>query len=220
MKKNIYTLLLFSFVILFNSCYEINHDCTIGSRNIIYDTRVLPGFYSIVLEGTGNLFITQEQSDSLIIETDDNIAPIIKTSVRDSMLYIKPSDQICPTKLNISAYMEKIKYLNLSGSGNIVSADTLNLEDVDIEIDGSGNINLFGSAHKVTAGLDGSGNIELLDMAADSAYIVINGSGNIKVNASKYLKAIINGSGNIYYKGNPIVKEIQINGSGNVINLP
>ncbi len=116
--------------------------------------------------------------------------------------------------------MQEIKYLKLSGSGNIASSDTLNLGKIDIEIDGSGNVTLQGAAHFVTVSLDGSGNIELLELPADSAYVVINGSGNIKVNASKYLKAIINGSGNIYCKGNPVVKETKINGSGYIINLP
>lgn len=221
MKKIFYSIVLITLIIFICSCIETVHrDCIKGSKNIIYDYRIQSVFHSIDFDGSGNLFITQGQNDSLIIETDDNIIPYIQTNVSNNMLFIHSTESICPTSLNILAYMKDIKYLDLAGSGNITSSDTLNLEDVEIEIKGSGNVDLYGTANKITAGLDGSGNIELLDLIADSAYVVINGSGNIRVNAKKYLKAIINGSGNIYYKGNPEIKETQINGSGNIINVP
>ncbi|OGU16960.1 MAG: hypothetical protein A2X61_10650 [Ignavibacteria bacterium GWB2_35_12] len=222
MKKKYFSVVVILLTGILCSCEKdiISDSCIKGTKNIIYEYRILPDFHSIDFDGSGNLFITQGQNDTLIIETDDNIAPLIQTTVSNNKLYINPTKSICPTSLNILATMKEIKYLNLAGSGNITSSDTLKLEDVEIEIDGSGNINLYGAANKITAGLDGSGNIELMDLLTDSAYVVINGSGNIRINASKYLKAIINGSGNIYYKGNPDIKETQINGSGNIINIP
>src|SRR3989339_814583 len=201
MKKKYFSVVVILLTGILCSCEKdiISDSCIKGTKNIIYEYRILPDFHSIDFDGSGNLFITQGQNDTLIIETDDNIAPLIQTTVSNNKLYINPTKSICPTSLNILATMKEIKYLNLAGSGNI---------------------NLSGAANKITAGLDGSGNIELMDLLTDSAYVVINGSGNIRINASKYLKAIINGSGNIYYKGNPDIKETQINGSGNIINIP
>ncbi|MBI5325119.1 MAG: DUF2807 domain-containing protein [Ignavibacteriae bacterium] len=221
--KKLYFIYLAAFIsIVFISCEKdiITNDCVKGSKNIIYDYRKLSSYNSIDFEGAGNIFITQGQSDTLIIETDDNIAPLIKTDVMNSRLYIKPSESICPTSLQILATMEDINYLNFSGSGSIISTDSLYLDDIDIKIEGSGKVRMFGKARSITAGIDGSGNLELIDMTTDSAYVVINGSGDISVHATKYLKAVINGSGHIYYSGNPITKETQINGSGNIINVP
>jgi hypothetical protein len=190
-----------------------------GSRNIVYDYRVLSNYNSIITNGFANIFISQEQNDTLIIETDDNIAPLIHTSINNGILNIE-TESICPTILNYRVYMTNINQLSLGGSGNIVSVDTLHIQNMDINFDGSGNVELFGSCNKYKIYLNGSGNLELLEFVTDTAFVEINGSGTIRVNARKYLKAYINGSGNIYYKGNPIVKEIEINGSGNIINIP
>ncbi|TAL69248.1 MAG: DUF2807 domain-containing protein [Bacteroidetes bacterium] len=222
MDKKYYLVIIILLTILISSCEKniISNDCVKGSKKIIYDYRKLPSYNSIDFDGAGNIFIAHGQSDTIIIETDDNIAPLVKTDVINSILYIKPIESICPNSLQFLVTMEDFRFLDFSGSGSIITTDSLNLDDIDINIEGSGKVRLFGKAGNITAGLDGSGNLELIDMPADSAYVVINGSGNIYVYSTKYLKAIINGSGNIYYKGNPEIKETQINGSGNIINIP
>lgn len=219
--KKIFLLFAIVFITLvLCSCDEItNKDCTKGSKNIVYENRVIPGYNSIITECGGNYYISQEENDTLIIQTDDNIVPLIHTSLYKEILKIE-SESICPTILNFRAYMKIISRLSLGGSGNIVAADTLHTDNLDIDIDGSGTVDLFGTCKYYTISLNGSGNIELLNFISDSANVTINGSGNIRVNATKYLYAYINGSGNIYYKGNPTVKNIKINGSGQIINVP
>lgn len=220
MKNKFYSIALLSLVITFSACNDtLNNDCIKGSKIIIYDYRILPYFHSIESEGSGNIFLSQEQNDTLIIETDDNIAPLIQTTVNNGKLSIE-SESICPSRLNFRVFMMNINNLVLGGSGNIVSVDTLHTDQLNINIDGSGTVDLFGTSNQYAISLNGSGNIELMNFITDSAHVNINGSGTIRVNAVKYLYAHINGSGNIYYKGNPLVKDLNINGSGQIINLP
>ena len=220
MKKIFLLFVIVSITFVIFSCDKItNNDCVKGSKNIVYENRILPDFHSIISNGSGNFYISQGQTDSLIIGTDDNILPLIHTSVNNGKLYIE-SESICPTQLNYRVYMKSIRQFSLGGSGNIVASDTIHTDNLNIDIDGSGTVDLFGTSGIYSVSLNGSGNIELMNFITDSAQVTVNGSGTIRVNATKYLYAYINGSGNIYYKGNPIVKNLKINGSGQIINVP
>ena len=52
-----------------------------GSGDVITETRDVAGFRRIVLVGEGNVIITQGDSESLEVTTDDNLMQYIETSL-------------------------------------------------------------------------------------------------------------------------------------------
>lgn len=79
----------------------------------------------------------------------------------------------------------------------------LEVDALQLSIDGSGTMNLTGTAPDLTAQLDGSGLINVFAVAAQRAIAGIDGSGDIKVRASETLDVTIDGSETVYYKGTP-----------------
>ena len=56
-------------------------------------------FKKVKLDGSGTLIIKQGKSESLIIETDDNIVPFIKADLKGGSLCLYSDELINPSKL-------------------------------------------------------------------------------------------------------------------------
>ena len=55
---------------------------TIGSRNVISETRQVSGYDRVEVSGGGTLEIVQDGTESLTVETDDNMMPYVTSEVR------------------------------------------------------------------------------------------------------------------------------------------
>ncbi|WP_057392337.1 GIN domain-containing protein [Pseudomonas aeruginosa] len=103
----------------------------------------------------------------------------------------------------------------LAGSGSIelLSVDQENLE---LSITGSGSISAKGRVNRLTASLMGSGDFRLGKLEAQSADLAVSGSGDIKSTIRESASAKVTGSGDIVIKGNPAKREKLVTGSGSV----
>jgi hypothetical protein len=84
---------------------------------------------------------------------------------------------------------------------------------IAIDISGSGDVTVDGTADSQTVTVSGSGNYSGGDLVTRNSTAEISGSGNIAVNALDVLDAEISGSGNTTYTGDPQVRQT-ISGSG------
>ena len=57
-----------------------------GSGQVASETRPVSGFTGIDLSGTGEVIIEQGETESLTIEADDNVLPVLTSEVEDSVL--------------------------------------------------------------------------------------------------------------------------------------
>ena len=90
--KNLIGILILSVMIILLSVFTtscIYIGATIGSGNVITEERDVSGFDSISIGSSMNLIIEQTGSESLKIEAEDNIIPLVKTSVIGKELVIK-----------------------------------------------------------------------------------------------------------------------------------
>ena len=214
---------------------------TVGSGHLATETRNVSGFHAVDLENSGDVIITQGDTEGLTVEAEDNILPLITTEVDGKgvlRLGFKPHESIQTTKkITFKLSAKLIDSLSIEGSGD-VHADTLSVPgngkftvsvpgsgnvsvgkltagSVQASLEGSGDIKLAGDADNQAVSIDGSGKYETGDLNTRSAKVDINGSGDAKVSASAELKIEINGSGDVGYYGKPNVKK-SINGSGDV----
>ncbi|MEK6475907.1 head GIN domain-containing protein [Catalinimonas sp. 4WD22] len=241
--KNIFykTLPAFFLLVFTSGCYVDFDDDDFGpaikgSGNIIIEERALSEFDRIILEGSMDLIILQDDEQLLEVEADDNIVPIISTSVRGGELKIK-STRSYRSRDDVKIYIsvQDLEELKVRGSGDVYgesvfTGDRLNLEisgsgnmDMEIyydrlfsEINGSGNFSLYGEALEQEVRINGSGDYRAADLLSEETDINISGSGNGTVNVSDFLRAEIRGSGDIIYYGEPEVNS-SIRGSGNLI---
>jgi hypothetical protein len=115
---------------------------TQGSGNVISETRNVSGFNQVDVSGVGTLIIEQGETESLTIEGDDNILPLIVSEVRGEQLVLGTKPNTFITKITKLEYHLTVKSLNavsVSGATKAQSA-SLTAETFKAEASGASNI--------------------------------------------------------------------------------
>lgn len=211
-----------------------------GSGNIKSETRPVSGFSAVNLAIPAKLTVVQSGSESILIEADDNLLPLIETDVSSGVLKIRWTERnlsVSSKKIRITVNLNTVKGLSVDGSGDIL-ADGLKFTELRAAIGGSGDIrlsNLTGERVKASvagsgdvlltgnigvfdASIAGSGDIKAERLHAKTVSISIAGSGNAVVSAADTLSVSVAGSGDVRHYGNAKVKT-SIAGSGSVKHL-
>lgn len=213
----------------------------VGSGNVIKDTRPVSGFTSIALTCAGDVQLTQGDTDSLVIEAEDNIVPLLVSEVQGTQLVLKTKFNTSYTTTRGVHFIITVKDLSeirssasgnvdageihtgafnlvLNGSGDVTLAG-LQASSLTVELTGSGSADFRGgSADQVTANLHGSGDFTAANLASQTAQVTVTGSGSATVWAKTTLSATLNGSGDLKYYGSPAVNQ-NVTGSGRVRSL-
>jgi hypothetical protein len=218
--KKIYLVSLLVLSLLLSACSVTfgGADVVRGSGKMVSESRPVSGFTSLELAGSADVEVSFGETESVVVEAEDNILPLVETEVRGSTLVVrlKPLTSISTTRgIHVTVTMKELESASLPGSGQIV-IENLQAEQVGFGLYGSGKIIADGAVDELVATLSGSGNIECGDLQADSVSVKISGSGNAEVYASESLDASISGSGNIKYNGDPEEVNKSVSGSGEV----
>jgi hypothetical protein len=189
-----------------------------GSGQVKSETRQVSGFTGIELSGNGEVTIEQGDPESLTIEADDNVLPVLTSEVENSVLHLGTEPRTTVQTRNPIRYrvtVEDLTSIGLSGSGS-VSATNLRVDTLQVNISGSGMVNLAGAADQQELDMSGSGRYQAAELSSRSATIEISGSGRATVAVSDQLRVDISGSGTVTYSGDPRVDQ-SISGSGRLI---
>jgi hypothetical protein len=211
-----------------------------GSGDLITETREVSNFDAIVLSGSGEVVVTQGESESLSIESDDNIMEHVESKVENGTLKLgfkTGINFISPTHLVFQVGVVELSNLSISGSGEIESdmIDTTRLvtkvsgsgdiliseltaSEVLAEISGSGEIYLAGNAAAQDVSISGSGKYLAGELCGPSVKVSISGSGDATVCATETLDSTISGSGDVSYYGRPTINTSG-SGSGSIKSL-
>ncbi len=234
-KRNFLIVIIVFLIGMGSSFYYFNISIIGSNRLVETKNLIIDPFSEIQLKTSGNIYITQGKETSLKIRTDDNILANLETLVSYGKLVIKPkSFKILKPKQPIDIYvtMQDVRKLSIFGSGRIDSSNPLKVANLYLNIIGSGNINLNIDVEKLETDISGAGNVFLKgiasnhictisgsgslradDLESDKSNIIISGAGISDVWVQKNLDIKISGSGNVLYKGNPQVSKI-ISGTG------
>lgn len=230
------------FIIASSSCI-IDFDgngpfgCIDGNGNIITEEFNLPRFDEIRLTIPAYVTIEQGDEQQVTVEGDENIVNMLKLDVNNRRWKIDTRRCIDNVgTLNIHIVTEHMEGITVSGSGEVLSTNTLvtdrmdivvsgsgsvdiGLQTTDVEgtISGSGKIYMEGSADYADYKVSGSGDIRAFDLICQIADITISGSGTAEVTVEERLKVKISGSGDVYYRGDPEL-DTTISGSGDVVD--
>jgi hypothetical protein len=188
-----------------------------GSGNASSEPREVSGFSQVRLDGTGDVTLEQSGTESLSVEADDNILPLLETTVRNGVLHlaIKSNVNLQPARpIRYHVTVKQLTGLGISGSGS-VHATGIDAGDLEAEISGSGSATLAGRADNVELRVSGSGSYHAAGLKCKTVRVSISGSGGATVNASDRLEANVSGSGSVHYAGDPAVTK-HISGSGSV----
>jgi len=186
-----------------------------GSGHVATESREVSGFNEIVLLGSGDVIVSVTGIESLVIDAEDNIMPLLTTEVRNGRLELG-SDTSFSANLGITYTItaDVLNGVTINGSGD-VTASGIDASSFEATINGSGDIEPAGTTEELTVGINGSGSYRGADLTASTGTVEVAGSGSVVVNVSDDLDVSIGGSGDVEYIGDPAVTH-SIGGSGDV----
>lgn len=215
-------------------------DSTVGSGKVAAETRIATGFDSIAVGGDMTVVLRQGTHEGVRLSADDNLLPLIETTVKRGELVIKAARRnlnLESKSIRIVVQAKAIDELSIGGSGSIradqlraskmkldiggsgsIDVKRLDADRVEVSIGGSGDVNLAGAVKKIEASIAGSGNVAAPGLVADEAEVTVAGSGDAKLAVRTKLDVTIAGAGAIGYYGDPVVKRTII-GSGAIKRL-
>jgi hypothetical protein len=204
------------------------------------ENRSVGDFSRISMGISGDVYISQGETQKLKVEAEDDIIGLIVTEVKNDELKIRFSKSNVRTRMPIRIWVTTtdLEGLYLSGSGNMITETAIKTDEMELKLSGSGNINVkdlscdeldaaisgsgnidvAGKADEMSIAISGSGNCNADEFQTEETDIKISGSGNCKVNASKDLSVAVSGSGSVFYAGNPTI-DASISGSGKIRKL-
>ena len=221
MKRTFSLLLVVLFFLPSIACGSFTTNPVVGSGVLVNQQIDVSNFDRVTLEAFGTVFIEQGQTESLSVQTDENIIPLLDVRVQGSelILGIKKGVEVNPSQsITYNLTVQHLNNITLAGSGTF-HVGSLKSGDLTVSIPGSGDVNVEKvAAESLSLKLNGSGNITLKDVHAKTIDTSLRGSGDIKLDGKTDAETIaVSGSGN-YLAGNlqSTAADISIPGSGNI----
>ncbi len=212
-----------------------------GSGQLATVQREASGFNAVSLKMGAKVELVQGDKEGVTIEADDNIVPLIETSVESGQLVIRGAKNTSfktNNTIKITVFARTVEALAVSGSGDIhagrlqsmrlkssiagsgnITLKALQVDNLSVSIAGSGNFLAEGAANQLDGSIAGSGDMQAALLSTKAAKINIAGSGNAVFWVRESLSVSIAGSGDVRYYGEGQVNKSSVSGSGRVSHL-
>ncbi|PLW99261.1 MAG: hypothetical protein C0591_03050 [Marinilabiliales bacterium] len=196
-------------------------------------------FNEVIFEGSARWVLIPSSEEKVVIESkSEDVFDYIDIKQSAGELTINTTDkQKNITQLfksvTIKVYFKSLQSVSLSGTGSVITDNTIEANKLTLKLSGSGNMDLdvkcsqfeghmygtgelevSGDADKAVVKVDGVGGFDGYELITKNMDVTVSGVGGAKVNATKTLTATLNGVGSIRYKGDPETKNFDTNGVG------
>jgi hypothetical protein len=207
-------LLLMILISLVSGCHRI-HSGIAGSGKLQKQKRDVGSFNSISTEGAFDLEIVCQKPQSLEIEGDDNVLPLVSTEVSNNVLHIKNLRGYSvsePITLRIS--VPDLEGISASGAGKIEISGIKN-EKFVIDASGAPTIKATGETKVLNVDASGAGKIDTHKLRAGRVVVESKGVSKVEVYAAEQLDVTVSGPSSVIYEGDAVVNKT-VNGPGSV----
>jgi len=184
-----------------------------GSGIVISEDRNNSGFDSVSVSSGMNLFLKQGTSESLRIEAEDNILPLVLTDVKNGKLEIKFKNSLIggPSfhkPVNVYLTVKDLKELDVS-SGVRIESEEIKSDSLKISLSSGVYGKMIIISQKLSVNLSSGAKLEIsgqadsqdIDLGSGSTYIArYLDSKTIVIHASSDSNAIVNASENLNVK--------------------
>ncbi len=201
------------------------------------ENRSVKDFKAISVSGGINLFIAQENSFKVEVETEGDQKDV-EAYVEDDLLILKMRRSSWGTwndKVNVYVSLPILEGLKASGGTDVENRGTLSGEklvlhasggsDVDLDVDyaaievdcsGGSDTRLTGTAGKLLIEAGGGSDFEGFGLKSKEAKVRSTGASDINVWASEKIDARASGASDITYRGNPEWVNVDSSGGSDI----
>jgi hypothetical protein len=215
-------LLILTISLLFSNCYmrkllDCEKENVHGSGIIVQEIRAVRNFHGVKIVGSCQVQLTVGPSQSLILEGEDNVLPLITTTVTGDGILVISNIGSYSSNYGVKAMitMAAPRHLEIVGSGSIYGDNFFRCDDLTLMITGSGRIQLDVEGQDINNHISGSGDIHLR-AKVHRMESTVTGSGNISLQGRAHSHTLmITGSGNLDAYDFPVdICWVTIAGSG------
>src|SRR5918994_3729464 len=190
--------------------------CTVGDDGpTTTQTRDVAAFARIDNPTSVDVRVAVGERQRVRVRAGEKVIGDVRTEVRDGTLHvIFDHDGFGGADVVVEASVPELTAIEADGSGDI-DAVGIDADAFELRSDGSADIELEGTARRLTLVLDGSGDADLAELTARVARVAVSGSGDAEVSAGERLDVAVDGSGDVRYHGDPAVTQ-HVDGSGDL----
>jgi hypothetical protein len=203
-----------------------------GSGKIIEQERKLPEFSGIEVGGGIDLYITQGDTQKVLVVTDANIQSQIITKVENNILVINTENWLVhASTLKVLVTVKDIKSLSASGGTDVYTEKQFIAGNIKIKISGGSDVKLNLKAIEITGSLSGGSDLFLkgaagyiqidasggsdckaYELTVAKAKVSASGGSDVFITVDEELDARASGGSDVLYRGS--VKNVNASTSG------
>src|SRR6185503_8618485 len=201
------TFLLSALLLLSSGCHLAMHENVRGSGVREKQKREVASFTTIAMDGAFDIDVVSQKPQSVEIEGDDNLLPLITTEVFNNVLHIKSKGNFSvndPIKLRIS--VPNLEKLAIDGAGKIEVSGLKN-DKLEINCDGATTIRVAGETRQLNIDTSGAGKIDARKLRATKGVVEAKGVARVDVNVVEQLDVTVSGPSHVTYEGDPVVNK-------------
>lgn len=220
--KNHIKLFMALFVLLLGFGCHDKGPCINGSGNQNTMSFQVAPFTGINIVGAADVHVRYGTTQSVTVSGHQNILNELQNDVLGNTWQIELNNDHCYRDYNLTVDIEipELEKLGIEGSGEIDVYAFPNMTQLDVTIDGSGEVSIMDAIENVSEldiSITGSGEYNGYLLKTDTCTIHLNGSGDCKTYVNDLLDVTISGSGVVKYKGSPTIQS-NISGSGEILD--
>jgi Putative auto-transporter adhesin, head GIN domain len=193
-----------------------------GSGRMKTEIRPVETFTAIALSDIESSLLVIERTgeESLSVTADDNLLPILTSTVKGGTLRLAAAkgNSFHGKRPTYRITVNDLRNLYVAG-GAAIEASKLHGESLSILVEGAAGGNLAGRVDDLRVTIRGAGFIGAGELQAKRAKVSVQGAGQVTVNASEELDGEVSGAGIIWYFGSPKLKS-EVSGLGMIKKKP
>ena len=210
MKK--LSLIVILLALLGAGCHRMHSDVK-GNGKRQVQKREVPAFTTIDTEGALNITVVCQQTQSVEIEADENILPLIIAEVSHNALRFRSTKSYSVSEpIAVRIAVPTLEGLSVSGAGKI-EITGLKSEKFEIDSNGAPQIKVAGATKLVDIDTNGAARIDTHGLHASKGIVESKGVSKIDVDVADQLDVTISGPSIVTYDGDPTINKT-IHGPG------
>jgi Putative auto-transporter adhesin, head GIN domain len=194
----------------------------VGSGNVVNETREFAPFHTVRVDAPFGVDVdcAEGGQPSVAVQADDNIVPLISTTLKDGILTISLSNEVssqgfASRNLRVVVSAPTTERVELLGAGSIEVTHVYR-PALDLYLAGVGSIVASGTTQNLTIDAHGVGAVEAKHVRAQNVNVASHGIGSVSVYAASKLDINLGGIGSLVYYGNPQFINKNAGGIGSV----
>lgn len=188
-----------------------------GSGTPKNEVRPVAGVSEVEVSGALSVDIGPGPEAKVEISGDDNLVPLVKTTVSGSRLEISNQKSLRPkVPMVIHVSVPQLTAVSASGASSAVVHDARGAK-LTLAARGASKLRADGAVQELTLEASGASDADLDQLAVQRATATVSGASDAEIAVSRALDAHVHGASSLKYRGDPPELKQDVSGTGSLV---